>query len=71
MVRRKKNVILCINSGLHQLIMLFLYLFQLSPVFVSLAKEVGKVRLDSWNLSGLVGGFLHFYSLRTRRGGFL
>lgn len=40
-------------------------------VFVGLVKEVGRVRVDSWNLLGLVGGFLLFYILRTCGGGFV
>lgn len=51
--------------------MLFLYFFHLSLVFVGFIQEVWKVGVDSWNLSGLVGGFLHFYSLRTCREGFV
>lgn len=58
-----------INSGLHQFIMVFFISSSYFPVFVGLVKEAGKVRVDSWNLSGLVGGFLHFCSLRTHRGG--
>lgn len=46
-------------------------MFQLSLVFVDLVKEVGRVRVDPWNLLGLVGGFLLFYILRTCGGGFL
>lgn len=51
--------------------MLFLYFFHLSLVFVGFIQEVWKVGVDSWNLLGLVGGFLHFYSLRTCREGFV
>lgn len=57
--------------GLHHFITLFYNVFQLSLVFVGLLKEVGRVRVDSWNLLGLVGGFLLFYILRTCGGGFV
>lgn len=38
--------------------------------FIKRKVVVVRVRLDSWSLSGLVGGFLQTFSLGTRGGGF-
>lgn len=61
----------CKLYGLHHFITLYYNVFQLSLVFVGLVKEVGRVRVDSWNLLGLVGGFLLFCILRTCGRGFM